>query len=339
MKKLLVILGPTATGKTDLAIKLAKKFNGEIVSCDSRQVYKGLDIGTGKLSSGRWKMEDGRWKKRKGFWEIDGIKIWIYDVADPRKQYTVADYVKEAERVIREIKEMGKLPIIVGGTGLYLKAILEGLPNLSIPVDQVLRKKLKKLSKEKLQEKLQEVNPDKWKSLNESDRENPRRLVRAIELSVLNHEGGSSPASPVQDDKLRLGIVRSLSNMHVLKIGLIAPREVLYRRVDEGVVTRIQQGMVTEAERLHKNGLSLKRMRQLGLEYGVLADYLDGSISSKEQLITNLQNRIHGYVRRQLTWFKKEKDVFWFDITSKNFSADVEKKILKWYDPGNVAKG
>src|SRR3989338_6389170 len=100
MNKLLVILGPTATGKTDLALSLAKKLDGELVACDSRQVYVGLDIGTGKLPSGRWKMEDGRWKKGRGYWEMDGVRIWMYDVADPKKQYTVYDYVKDANKVI-----------------------------------------------------------------------------------------------------------------------------------------------------------------------------------------------------------------------------------------------
>ena len=319
-----MILGPTATGKTALALSLAKKFNGEIVSCDSRQVYVGLDIGTGKLPSGRWKMEDarlakrGRWEKGKGWWEINGVKIWMYDVVSPSVQYTLADYVRGANRVIKGIREKGKLPIIVGGTGLYLKALLYGLSNLAVPVDAVLRNKLEKLTRDQLQKKLQLVSIKRWEKMNSSDRANPRRLVRAIELALSNHEADSASASLDQD---------------ILKIGLTAPREVLYSRADERVVKRLDQGMIEEVKRLHKNGLTLERMKQLGLEYGILADYLDKKIESMEELKNKLQWGIHGFIRRQLTWFKKEKNINWFNIDDKDFPDDVEKLVAKWYHP------
>lgn len=320
MKKALVIIGPTATGKTDLALFLAKRFNGELVSCDSRQVYVGLDIGTGKLPSRRWKVEDGRWKKKKGFWEIEGIKIWMYDVVDSKTQYTVADYVKDAGRVIENIRKRGKLPIIVGGTGLYLKALLYGLSNLVVTTDKSLRKKLEKLSREDLQIKLQKISPEKWESLNYSDRQNPRRLVRAIELEI------SPRRSP--SGHLRGG----LAAYEVLKIGLTASREILYQKVDERVIDRINQGMIEEAKILHKEGLTYKRMRQLGLEYGILADYLEGKIDSLDELIKIIQGKIHGFVRRQLTWFKKEKGVVWADISDKHSVNKIEKLVVKWYD-------
>lgn len=291
MRKLLVILGPTATGKTDLALQLAKKFNGELVSCDSRQVYKGLDIGTGKYPSKKSKI-----KRQKNCWEIDGVNIWMYDVADPRKQYTVFNYVQDANKVIDEIQKRKKLPIIVGGSGLYLKAILEGLTNLSIPVNKRLRNSLSKLSLKQLQNKLQKILPKKWQDLNQSDRQNPRRLIRAIELVGL-----------------KPNFAKALS-FDALKIGLTAPRDVLYKRADERVLARIKQGMIEETIKLHKKGLSFRRMRQLGLEYGVLADYLDGKIKDTNELIKIMQGKIHGYIRRQLTWFAKEKDVHWFNI-------------------------
>ncbi len=325
--KTLVILGPTATGKTALALFLARKFNGEIVSCDSRQVYVGLDIGTGKLPSGRWKMEDGRWEKGKGWWNIDGIKIWMYDVVSPNIQYTVANYVKDANKVIKGIRERGKLPIIVGGTGLYLKALLYGLSNLSVPVDKNLRKKLEKLSLSELQQRLQVLSTKRWEMMNRSDKQNPRRLVRAIELAISNHEADSASASPDQD-------IHAIIGLQMLKIGLTAPREVLYRRADKRVVKRLDQGMIEEAKRLRKNGLTLKRMKQLGLEYGFLADYLDKKIDNMDELIRRLQWQIHGYIRRQLTWFKKEQDIIWFNIDDKEFLSKVEKEVAKWYYPG-----
>lgn len=325
MNKLLVILGPTATGKTDLALQLAGKFQGELVSVDSRQVYVGLDIGTGKYPS-----EKGKVKRKKNFWEIGGIKIWMYDVLDPKKQYSVADYVKDATIVIADINKRGKLPIVVGGTGLYLKALLYGLSNLAIPVDKNLRKKLQKLSKEDLQERLKKLSPERWRSLNESDRQNPRRLVRAIELETSPRRSSFDFAQ----DHLR-GVAM---DFNVLKIGLTAPREILYRRVDERVIKRIEQGMVEEAKRLQKEGLTIKRMKALGLEDGVLADYLRRKITTEDKLVRVMQYKIHGYVRRQLTWFKKEEDVFWFDIADKHFPKKLANMVSRWYDQSHVTK-
>ncbi len=318
--KLLVILGSTSTGKTDLALRLAGKFNGEVVACDSRQVYKGLDIGTGKLPSVKYKVKSEELKKQDGFWEMNGIKIWMYDVADPKKQYTVYDYVRDANKVMDDIIKRGKRPIIVGGTGLYIKALLEGLPNLVIPLDLELREELKKLSLQELQKRLQKLSPYKWYKMNHSDRQNPRRLVRVIEIM-------QSLKLKAQNSKLQL----KTQNYNILKIGLTAPRQILYQRIDERVTSRIKQGMVNEAEKLHQKGLSYKRMKQLGLEYGVLADYLEGKISSRDELIKQLQFKIHGYARRQITWFKKENKAYWFDITQNGWEDKVERQINSWY--------
>lgn len=310
LKKVLVILGPTATGKTDLAIFLGRKFNGELISADSRQVYKGLDIGTGKYPSGK------KIKKGNGFWKVDDVKIWLYDVASPKRQYTVAHYAKNANKVIEEILQKGKLPILIGGSGLYIKAVVDGLSNLDIPVDQKLRKNLEKLNLNKLQEELKTASLEKWQKMNYSDRQNSRRLVRAIELA--RSTGYSS----------------SMQKYQALKIGLTAPREILYQRADGRVISRIDQGMINEAE---KAGISLKRMKQLGLEYGVLATFLDGQIG-KEQLIQTMQGKIHGFIRRQITWFKKDKNIHWFDIEKQDLCVKVEKLISGWYDSSHAEK-
>ncbi len=317
MNKLFVILGPTSTGKTDMALNLAKKFNGELVSCDSRQVYKGLDIGTGKMPARYVKV-----KKDERSWEMDGIKVWMYDVVSPKIQYTVADYVKDASGVIRDIQESGKLPIIVGGTGLYLKALLDGLPNLSVPIDQKLRKGLEHLNLNQLQKKLKEISSKRWGIMNNSDQQNPRRLIRAIELELGKEN---------REVERRLGTQGLTKEFNILKIGLTAKREILYRRSDERVLNRIKLGMIEEAERLKSDGLSFKRMKQLGLEYGVLADFLDGKIKTQEEFAKNLQIKIHGYIKRQSTWFKKEKAVIWFDINKKSLVDEVEKLVGKWY--------
>ncbi|KKS14296.1 hypothetical protein A2617_03830 [Candidatus Daviesbacteria bacterium RIFOXYD1_FULL_41_10] len=335
MKKVLAILGPTATGKTDVALFLAKKFNGELISCDSRQVYKGLDIGTGKMpgrKDGHPELVSGSiWipdqvrndiKKGKGFWEINGIKVWMYDVVSPKVQYTVYDYVKDAGKVIDGILQRDKLPIIVGGTGLYLKALLQGLPNLAVPVDLKLRGELEKLSLEKLQNKLQTLSPTKWENMTSSDKKNKRRLLRSIELHLMYPY-----IKQVKSEKCKV------QSWDILKVGLTAPRQVLNQRIDLRLLARINQGMIEEASKLYKEGLSFKRMRQLGLEYGILADLLEGKIN-KEEFIERLKNKIHQYAKRQMTWFNHERDVLWFDINEPNMINVVENEVEKWYYSG-----
>lgn len=314
MKKVLVILGPTATGKTDLALFLAKKFNGELVSCDSRQVYKGLDIGTGKMPS-----RDLRFKKYDLRWEIDGVNVWMTDVISPKKQFTVKDYVEQAEKILEDILNRNKLPVIVGGTGLYLKALLEGLPNLEIPVDLKARRELEKLSLKEFQEKLKSLSPASWENLNESDRKNPRRLLRSIELNIMYPYMNARQKSKLKSKKY-----------DVLKIGLSAPRETLKVRIFDRLLARIKSGLIEEGEYLYKNGLTLKRMKQLGLEYGMLAELLQKKIT-KEQFIEGLATKIYQYSKRQMTWFKKEKDINWFQITTSNWQQKVEKQVQKWY--------
>lgn len=303
---IIVVMGPTATGKTDLSLNLAHKFNGEIISADSRQVYKGLDIGAGKYP--------GYFKdiqKQVGRWIVDGIPIYLYDEIGIDQTFSAADFVQIASRAIVDIHSRGKLPIVVGGTNFYIKALLTHIPNLNLPVNEKLRKKLSEYSLLELQQELQKINKEKWESMHYSDQQNPRRLIRAIEI------GASLPA----EDKI-------LSSYNVLKIGLTAIREVLYARVDRRVVSRIEQGMVREAEDLISSGVSLARLKQLGLEYGVLADYLSGEI---QDLVKIMQGKIHEYIRKQLTWLKKEKDINWFDITQHDYIRSIEKKVAQWY--------
>lgn len=318
MIKSLVILGTTSTGKTDLALSLAKEFGGELVACDSRQVYKGLDVGTGKRPSGvsGIKGQGSRIKKYTGYWEINGVKVWMYDVVDLKKQYSVTDYVKDASRVIDEITARGKLPIVVGGTGLYLRALLDGLPSLAVPLDLKLRKKLENLSLEELQKKLKEISPQRWEKMNNSDRQNPRRLVRAIEIVL----------TVTSDESLRATV---RGGLQTLKIGLNAPREVLYQRINEQVIRWVKDGIVPEVKRLIEKGISKQRIQNLGLEYRVGVEYLD---NPNEEMIEKMQNKVRQYSKRQNTWFKKEKDVVWFDVADKSFLIKIANRVAKWYD-------
>lgn len=320
MKKVLVILGPTATGKTETALYLGKKFNGQLVACDSRQVYQGLDIGTGKYPNSKFTKADG-------YWIINGVKIWMYDVAHLQKQYSAADYVKDASMVIDQIN----LPIIVGGTGFYLKALLEGFDSLSVPENLELRRQMKGMSLLQLQKKLQQIVKDKWDKLNESDKQNPRRLLRLIEISMY-------PYNKIRNTNCFSNCLRQdeTRNWDILKIGLTASREVLYKNVDSRIYQWFKDGIIDEVKGLLAEGIAFDRFEKLGLEYRLIAQYLNEQFKSKEGLIKMIKGSLHSYVRRQQTWFKKEVDVSWFDITEVDFLDKIELVVSKWYHTNNA---
>lgn len=313
--KLLVILGPTATGKTDIAIEVAKRFNGELISCDSRQVYTGLDIGTGKLPGG-----EVEFKKFAGYWIIDQVKVHLYDIADPKEQFNAVRYADLAKNIITQIKRQKRLPIIVGGTGLYLKVLLNGLSNFPISTSPDLREELARESLIALQKKLSTLSPSLYQSLNPSEKKNKRRLIRKIEivLASTDHKNGSKLPGISKD-------------FDILKIGMTSPRSLLYKRIDERVVKRVDQGMIEEGRKLVEDGLSTERMRQFGLEYKFLADLIEGGLT-EEEFIKKLQLKIHQFAKRQLTWFKREDNVHWIDISQPNFTKKVEKLVNDWYN-------
>ena len=318
MKKLLVILGPTATYKTDLALSFAKKFEGEVIACDSRQVYKGLDIGTGKLPRSYKKLV-----KNEGYWEIDGVKVWMYDRVDPKIQYTAFQFQKDAIKIITDISTREKLPIIVGGTGLYLRGLLSGF-DIQVPINLKLRAQLENLSLERLQERIASLSPTTWENLNQSDRNNPRRLIRKIEQVSMNPyilNDGNSPG---------LG-----QDFEVLKIGLTSPRPSLYSRINQRVFDWLKFGIIDETKKLIEDGVPISRFKEFGLEYAAIADFLSGKISSQEQLVKITQTKVRQYAKRQLTWFKKEPDVIWFERNDANWdkiSHRLESVVENWYN-------
>src|SRR3990167_1192796 len=227
--KILVILGATATGKSDFAVKIAKRLNGEIISADSRQVYKGLDLGTGKIT-----------KK-----EMRGVPHWLLDVARPRLKFSVAQYKLLADKKIVEIIKRKKLPIIVGGTGLYIKAIVDNINFPEVKPNLKLRKKLAKYSAQKLFNIIKKLDPARAKTV---ESKNPRRLIRAIEIAkVLG----------------RVPKLKSKPQYDAIQIGLILPDEELKKKIYKRLIERIKQGMIAEAKKLHKNGLSFRRMEEL----------------------------------------------------------------------------
>lgn len=283
ISKIIVVLGPTASGKSDLAVEIALKFNGEVVSADSRQVYTGLDIGTGKIT-----ME-----------EMHGIPHHLLDIADPREQYSVSHFKRDAEKAIEGILLRGKLPILCGGTGLYIQAIVDNVLAPEIVPDEALRTKLSVKTPDELFTMLQKLDPKRAEAI---DAKNPRRLVRAIEIV---RRLGSVPNLPNRPPKYQ-----------ALQIGLCAESKTLRERIETRLKKRLDEGMTEEAIRLRKDGLTFKRMDELGLEYRYLAKYLQGEIT-REDMEKELAVKIGQYAKRQMTWFKRDKRIRWFTLGEK----------------------
>jgi tRNA dimethylallyltransferase len=293
--KLIVVLGPTATGKSDLAVELAREFNGEIISADSRQVYRGLDIGSGKIT------------KR----EMRGVPHHLLDVANPKRPFSVAQYQRLALRAISGITQRGKTPIVCGGTGFYIQSIIENTVLPNVPPNPTLRKELSQKSVRELFTILTTLDPERAQNI---DTKNPVRLVRAIEIaSLLGHVPKSSTKS---------------SSYDVLQIGLTLPPDTLRKKIHLRLQKRLKQGMITEGKHLHKNGLSWKRMRELGLEYRALADFLTHT-TTREQMTEKLTTEIYQYTRRQMTWFKRDESIEWFAPTQTTKIVALVMKFLK----------
>ena len=287
-RKIIVILGPTASGKSELAVKIAKKFNGEIISADSRQVYKRLDIGTGKIT------------KKK----MRGVPHHCIDIVSPRKVFTVADFKKHAEKAIEKIFAKNKIPIIVGGTGLYIQAIVDNIALPEVKPNWKLRKELEKKTTEEMFAILKKLDPERAENI---DPKNPRRLIRAIEIAKAL---GKVP-----------NLEASLPSWGPLQIGIKLSDKKLKENINKRLIQRLKKGMVAEAKKLHAQGLSWNRMDELGLEYRYLAKFLKGEIS-KEEMTKKLKSEIWQYAKRQMTWFKRDKRIKWI----KNYN-DIVKSV------------
>jgi tRNA dimethylallyltransferase len=274
--RLIVILGQTASGKTDLSIKLAKKFNAEIVSADSRQVYQGMDIGTGKIS-----------KK-----EMQSIPHYLLDVASPKRKFTIAQYKKLALKKIHLIHKKNKIPFLVGGTGFYIKSIVEGIVLPEVKPNWTLRKKLEKKNAQELFEILKKIDLKRSKTI---ETKNKRRLVRAIEIAT---SIGKSPE------------LKKYPEFDVLVIGIKKEKKDLNKLIKKRLLKRLKQGLVVEIKKLHKNGVSWKRLEEFGLEYRFVAQYVQGKMKYNE-MIEKLQKEIEHFAKRQMTWFKRDKKIKW----------------------------
>lgn len=297
--KIIVILGQTSTGKSDFAVEIAKQIDGEIISADSRQIYKGMDLGTGKIT-----------KK-----EMKGIPHHLLDIISPKKIFSVTDFQKKAFKTINEITKREKIPIICGGTGFYIDAVVNGVIFPEVPPNKELREKLSKKSTLELFEILKKL--DKERALN-IDAKNGVRLIRAIEIVKAL---GKVPKIKTSSE----------NNFDVIKIGLTIPDEILKEMIKKRMLLRIKKGMIKEVENLHNSGISWKRMNDLGLEYRYVSIYLQNKIT-KDEMIEKLNTEIWHFAKRQKTWFKRDKSIIWInplEMKEKALTLNRIKEFLK----------
>lgn len=307
-RRLLVICGPTATGKTKLAIRLAKFFSkqgAELISADSRQVYKGMDIGTGK-------------DKPK-----DTI-IWGYDLVEPTADFSVSHYQKYAREKIKQIWNENHLPILVGGTGFYIRAVVDGIGTIYVPPNESLRQNLSGKSAFTLFNMLAKLDPQKAISMNISDKNNPRRLIRAIEIA--------SAVDPKEEELEEDEFVED-----VLFIGLSVENKILKKNIIKRVNERIEGGMEEEVQSLVRKGVEWTSQALNSLGYKYWEKYFRGEYNL-EELKEKWVNDEYHYALRQMTWFKKDERIVWIDLSLKGWEENVEKLVENWYYQNYDAK-
>jgi tRNA dimethylallyltransferase len=304
MNKIVIILGQTSTGKSDFAVEIAKMINGEIISADSRQVYKGLNIGSGKIT-----------KK-----EMHNIPHHLLDVISPKKIFSVSNFQKIVNKKILEITKRSKIPIICGGTGFYLDSISTNILYPEVPPNDRLRKKLSLKTELELFNYLEKLDKSRAKNI---DPNNKVRLIRAIEIALTL---GKVPVYRIKDR----------SDLSVIKIGLRIPNDELKKRIKLRLLSRIKKGMINEVKNLHEiNKVSWKRLESFGLEYRYISLYLKeikgkrrNEIKKiKEKMIENLNTMIWHFAKRQNTYFKRDKKIIWIN-PEKNREKIKIKKIL-----------
>jgi tRNA dimethylallyltransferase len=294
--KIIAIVGPTASGKTALSIELAKKFNGEIVSADSRQIYEGMDIGTAKPKI--FKPKNFKNWLLTPYVNEDKIPHYLMDIKKPSSDYSLSQYKKDAIKAIKHILEKNKLPILIGGTGLYVKAVLDNLKIPKAKPNPLLRKKLENDLKEKglnyLVKELIDIDPE---SAYIVDLKNPRRVIRALEIVITTQKPLSSQRK----------IGPKLFNALIL--GINPGKEILKEKIIKRTYQMFEQGLISEVQNLiSKYGKNVKAFDAIG--YREIIEYLKNKISKQEAIDQIIKNTIN-YAKRQMTWFKKEKDIIW----------------------------
>lgn len=282
LPKIVAVVGTNASGKSALGIELAKKYNAEIISADSRQVFRGLDLGSGKVTPE----------------ETQGVVHHMIDVREPNEFYSMADFQRLSYQYIEEILGRGRLPMIVGGTGLYVDSVLDGYLLSDKEPDLAYRAELEKLTTLELYDMLMKLRPDV-----EVEKNNRNRVMRIIERI---HDGDD--ATPGK-----------LARYESLRLGVSWPRDVLAKRIDERLERRLEQGMIEEVQGLMDRGATTEFLLGLGLEYRFITQYLIGEIPDKQEMLDKLAIAIKQFAKRQMTWFRRNKDIVWLDMSGDYF--------------------
>jgi len=253
------------------------------------------------------------------FYEIDGIKLWAYDLVDPLEEFSVAHYTEIVQPIIKDIWERGKLPILVGGTGFYIKALVDGIDTMHVPSDPSLRYELNSWPIERLFEKLQLLDPDKASSMNGSDRKNPARLIRAIEVTYWKRSPEGKKYIPTES-----------IHTDTLFIGLTLPRAKLFERIADRVVARVDAGIKEEIESLLIQDISWEHQSMKTLGYREWQPFFDGTKTQHEVVLEWIADE-QKYAKRQMTWFQKDKRITWFDVSEDGYKKSIEEIIKKWH--------
>lgn len=288
MQKLIVIVGANASGKSSLGVQLAGRFNGEIVSADSRQVFRGLDLGSGKITQE----------------EMRGVPHHLLDVCEPGDFFSMHDFQRLAYRAIDDIAARGRTPFLVGGTGLYVASVTEGYVLSDVPPDLAYRAELEKLSTEELYRRVRAMDPN-----HPVDPKNRNRVMRILEKA---HDGDAQP-------------VQNRPRYRCLKLGVNWEPEVLRARIDERLDRRLRAGMIEEVQGLLDAGVSAGFLDKLGLEYRFITRYLTGEIASREEMVTLLGNAIKQFAKRQRIWFRRDREIIYLDMKGDPLAEAAER--------------
>ena len=296
MEKVIVVIGPTSVGKTKMGVALAKKLNGEVISGDSMQVYRQMDIGTAKVT----------------IEEMEGVTHHCIDILDPKDQYSVHDFQQTVRKQITEITNRGHVPIIVGGTGLYIKAALYDytFSEMENNHDEI-NKKYKDYTKEQLYAHLKQIDEESAKILHFNNR---RRVLRAIEI----YEQTGQKKSEMINEQEHICLYDAYF------VGLTLPRELLYERINLRVDLMMKNGLQGEMESLIKQGLTRENQSMKAIGYKEWFDYFEGKCDLNE-VSENIKKHSRQYAKRQYTWFKNQFDVHWYDVCLENFSKTIEE--------------
>ena len=310
----LIILGPTAVGKTAIGVAVARAFNGEIISADSRQTYRYLDIGSGKDLADYAESEEG-----------PAVPYHLIDITELPVEYNVYNYQQDFYRAFKDIRERGKLPVVVGGTGMYIDAIVRDYQLVILPENKKLHEELESTPLEVLADRLMKLQPDLHTKCDLLEKD---RVIKALEIIEAKKQGVDSTSVQRPD-------------IHPLIIGTTLPRPQLWDNISLRLRERLDGGMLEEVQSIHDSGISWERLEKLGLEYRFCSQYLQGKIASKEELFEGLFIAIRQFAKRQETWFrmmeKKGVDIHWLDAGSKEERIKQAKDVIVGLVPATFA--